>query len=237
MMNYIHPVWPAPKNVRAFTTTRASGNLADHVDDDPVIVAKNRARLIQELQLPSEPVWLQQTHSICTVVADSEANNANADASYTTKPNIVCAVLTADCLPLLICDRQGSCVAAVHAGWKGLASGVVESAVKALPVAADQLFIWLGPGIGAKVYEVGSDVREAFMAFMPEAEKAFAPYKSNKWLADMYLLARQRLQKLGVLPDAIFGGDYCTYSDSQNFYSYRRDGKTGRMANLIWLES
>lgn len=236
-MNYIRPVWPAPKNVRAFTTTRASGNLADHVNDDPAIVAKNRARLVQELQLPNEPIWLQQTHSACTVVADSAVNKANADASYTTKPNIVCTVLTADCLPLLMCDRQGSCVAAVHAGWKGLAAGVVESAINALPVAANQLLVWLGPGIGANVYEVGSDVRDAFMQYMPEAALAFTPYKSNKWLADMYLLARQRLQKLGVLPEAIFGGDYCTYSDSERFYSYRRDGQTGRMANLIWLES
>lgn len=206
-------------------------NLAAHVGDDPVAVAANRARLRE--MLPSEPVWLDQVHG-CGIVSAAQADGIpQADGSCSGKAGTVCAVLTADCLPVLLCDRAGTVVAAVHAGWRGLAHGVVEEAVKSMAVEACDILAWLGPAIGPRSFEVGSEVRQAFMRFAPEAELAFSPRQDGKWLADIYLLARQRLARQGV--SRVSGGGECTCLDRERFYSYRRDGVTGRMASLIWL--
>jgi hypothetical protein len=240
---FITPDWPAPANVRACVTTRAGGvsrppyasfNLAAHVGDDPQAVASNRARLRAELALPGEPAWLTQVHGVGVVDAAAEAaDRPQADGAFATVPGAVCAVLTADCLPVLLCDRDGTRVAALHAGWRGLSSGVIEAGVRALDVAGGELLAWLGPAIGPLAFEVGAEVRAAFVAGDPAAASAFQPDRSGKFLADIYLLARQRLAGLGVT--AVYGGGLCTVADRDRFYSYRRDGVTGRMASLIWL--
>ena len=240
---WIIPRWPAPARVRAVSTTRAGGmsrppyaalNLAAHVGDDAGAVAANREHLAQALRLPATPAWLQQVH--CTQVVDAAGATlpVAADAAYAREPGVVCAVLTADCLPVLLCDRGGRAVAAAHAGWRGLAAGVIEQAIAALPVRAGELMAWLGPAIGAEVYVVGEEVRETFVAHDPAAVTAFRPAAGGGWHADLYRLARQRLQNRGVT--AVHGGGVCTYQDPVRFYSYRRDGVTGRMASLIWLQ-
>lgn len=232
--------WPAPANVRALTTTRAGGvsrppydvlNLGDHVGDVAAHVATNRARLRATADLPAEPVWLQQVHGV-EVVDAAAAPGARADGSFARRPGVVCAVLTADCLPILLCDRAGTVVAALHAGWRGLAAGIVEAGVARLGVAGAALLAYLGPAIGAGAYEVGDDVRDIFVNDDANAATAFRR-RGDRWLADMYLLARLRLQRQGIT--AIYGGTYCTASAADLFYSYRRDGVTGRMASLIWL--
>lgn len=234
----IVPDWPAPANVHALVTTRAGGvsvgayaslNLGDHVGDDPAAVAANRALLRR--RLPAEPVWLRQVHGTRCVDA-AAARDTEADAACARAPNVVCAVLTADCLPLLLCDAGGTAVAAVHAGWRGLATGVVESAVAAMGVPGQDLIAWLGPAIGPASFEVGDEVRAAFLAHDPAAAAAFVPHGAGKWLCDIYLLARQRLERLGVR--RLAGAEFCTVRDSGRFFSYRRDGATGRMASLIW---
>lgn len=236
----IIPDWPAPSNVRALQTTRLGGvsegpyaslNLGEHVADDPMRVAANRQRL--NPWLPTEPLWLHQVHGTAVVHAEQAACLPQADAAVTGAINTVCVVMTADCLPLLICDRSGSKVAAVHAGWRGLQAGVIEAAVAQMKVQPTDLMVWLGPAIGPQAFEVGDEVREAFIRTDVEASKAFVQTSENKWLADIYLLARQRLEAMGI--SAIYGGDLCTYSDVQRFFSYRRDGVTGRMASMIWL--
>lgn len=243
MLEFITPEWSAPASVRAYTTTRHGGfsqipyhgfNLAEHVGDDPDVVMKNRALLRTALNLPSEPIWLQQVHGIHTVPARLENLNSCADAIFTTEINQVCVVMTADCLPVLFCDKAGTRVAAAHAGWRGLAGGVLEATVRALAVPPQEILAWLGPAIGAQAFEVGEEVRETFIAQLPQADQAFQSTRPQHWLADLYLLARQRLQHLGI--EEISGGTHCTYSDKERFYSYRRDKITGRMATLIWLE-
>lgn len=246
----IIPDWPAPPNVRALQTTRDGGvsvgayaslNLGDHVGDDPVAVERNRALL--RANLPADPVWLKQVHGNVVADADHAVGVPDADASVARKAGSICAVMTADCLPLLLCDEAGTVVAAAHAGWRGLAGGVVEATVKAMNVKPERLLVWLGPAIGPAAFEVGDEVRQAFMAHDPEAAKAFVPrfpltphlpLTASKWLADIYLLARQRLALLGVR--RVYGGGLCTFTDAQKFYSYRRDRATGRMATLIWLD-
>ncbi|MDP2783975.1 MAG: peptidoglycan editing factor PgeF, partial [Sulfurimicrobium sp.] len=167
--------------------------------------------------------------------ADHALGVPEADGSVARQPGVVCAVLTADCLPVLLCDRAGTVVAAVHAGWRGLADGVIEAAVKELAVEAGEILAWLGPAIGPRAFEVGGEVRQIFMAHDPAAELAFMPSASEgKWLADIYLLARQRLARIGV--KQVYGGEYCTFAEMERFFSYRRDGATGRMASLVWLE-
>lgn len=239
---FILPDWPAPANVRAAVTTRAGGasrtpydsfNLAAHVGDDPQAVAANRARLRELLKLPAEPVWLKQVHGVKVVNVASAENEPEADGGYTTKAGVVCAVLTADCLPVLLCDRAGTRVAALHAGWRGLAGGVIEAGVQALNVPGSELLAWLGPAIGPEAFEVGEDVRTAFVQQDNAAQVAFRPQANGKYLANIYMLARQRLAALGVT--AVYGGGYCTVRERERFYSYRRDGATGRMASLIWL--
>jgi hypothetical protein len=241
-LSIITPDWPAPPRVHALTTTRRGGvsqppydslNLGDHVGDDPAAVAENRRRLIEALSLPAEPRWLSQVHGTRAANAAQVSSGCEADASHTDRPGIVCAVLTADCLPLLLCDRDGHHVAAVHAGWRGLLNGVIERTIAAMDT-EQGLHAWLGPAIGPQAFEVGEEVREAFVAEDAAAEAAFAPSPGGRWLADIYALARRRLQRVGV--HSISGGGHCTYSDPARFYSYRRDGKTGRMASLIWIE-
>ncbi|MDQ1316278.1 MAG: Purine nucleoside phosphorylase [Pseudomonadota bacterium] len=239
----ISPDWPAPAWVKGLMTTRQGGvsvapwaslNLGDHVGDDPAHVAANRARLRR--QLPAEPGWLRQVHSARVVELGRDAN-LEADASFTRQTGRVCAVLTADCLPVLFCDRAGSVVAAAHAGWRGLAGGVLEATVTAMKVAPDNVLVWMGAAIGPRAFEVGEDVREVFVSQHPQAANAFLPHPAfihGKWLADIYQLARIRLEHLGV--QAIYGGGRCTFNEADSFYSYRRDGRTGRMASLIWLE-
>ena len=237
----LQPDWPAPPGVFSLMTTREGGvsrppwasfNLGDHVGDDSAHVAENRARLRQ--QLPAEPGWLRQTHSATVVEVGSGL--IEADAAFTRQAGSVCAVLTADCLPVLFCDRAGSVVAAAHAGWRGLAHGVLEATVAAMQVPPGEVLAWMGAAIGPQAFEVGDEVRQAFIAQHPEAAAAFAPHLSavpGKWLADIYQLARIRLNRAGV--QAVYGGGRCTFNEADSFYSYRRDGVTGRMASLIWL--
>lgn len=237
----IVPDWPAPPNVRALQTTRLGGtssapydsfNLGDHVGDAPLAVARNRM-LLNRL-LPSEPVWLQQVHGTRVVDAGAAACLPQADACIARHRSAVCVVMTADCLPLLLCDTQGSVVGAVHAGWKGLAAGVIEAAVRAMETAPEDLLAWLGPAIGQHAFEVGEEVRTAFIDAQPQASSAFVPGRPGKWFADLYALAGLRLNALGIT--RIHGGGYCTHRERERFFSYRRDGATGRMGSFIWLE-
>ena len=245
MNDFIIPDWPAPKHVRALVTTRKGGvsqglyasfNLADHVGDDPQAVAQNR-RLLRERyeELPADPLWLKQVHGTTCIEVEVSDPGVEADASWAYTPGSVCAVLTADCLPLLLCDKEGSIVSAVHAGWQGLAKGVIEAAVKTLDASPKNLLAWMGPAIGPRAFEVGADVRDQFLAHDRVAAEAFIPTIEGKWLGNLYTLARQRLNALGVT--RIYGGGECTYSDAERFYSFRRDKNTGRMASLIWLAS
>lgn len=234
--------WPAPPRVRACVTTRVGGysrdayagfNLAMHVEDDAQQVERNRRLLVERLNLPDEPCWLEQVHGVAVTDAGDPQASRRADAAFTGLQNIVCSVLTADCLPVLICNRAGDRVAAAHAGWRGLQAGVIEHTVRALDETPQNLMVWLGPAIGSRVFEVGDEVKQAFEADLPEAVDAFSATRPGHWLADIYLLARQRLRAIGI--SAVYGGGLCTYSDPERFYSYRRDGKTGRMASLIWI--
>lgn len=264
----IIPDWPAPAAVKALQTTRQGGvsiapydslNLGSHVGDDPLVVARNR--MLLNTLLPSEPVWLEQTHGTLVVNADHADCFPQADACIARHRAAVCAVMTADCLPVLLCDVQGSVVGAVHAGWKGLAAGVIEAAVLAMEVAPQSLMAWLGPAISQDNFEVGDEVRAAFIAAQPQAASAFTPSpcaegsprsggvpaglplagvmgegrgEGEKWFADIYALARLRLNALGIMQ--IYGGGRCTCREHTQFFSYRRDGATGRMGTFIWLE-
>lgn len=236
------PDWPVPQNVKALQTTRRGGvsaapydslNLGDHVGDAPLAVARNRALL--GALLPSEPVWLKQVHGT-TVIDVRVAGCAapEADACISRERGAVCVVMTADCLPLLLCDEQGSVVGAAHAGWRGLCDGVLEQTVAAMGVPPRRLLAWLGPAIGPQAFEVGDEVRSAFIAKQAQAAEAFTAHAPGKWLADIYRLARLRLGALGVA--RIHGGGLCTVGDRERFFSYRRDGATGRMGTFIWLE-
>ena len=234
--------WPAPATVRACVTTRTGGvsggpwqsmNLGAHVGDDPANVAANRRRLQQMLALPREPAWLNQVHGDRAVRAAAWSQPHDADASVAGEPGTVCAVMTADCLPVLFCACDGSEVAAAHAGWRGLAGGILEATLVTMRVPAADVMAWLGPAIGPAAFEVGDEVREVFVGSDPEAEVAFVYHRPGHWLADIYQLAMLRLKKAGVTQ--IFGGDRCTYTERERFFSYRRDGTTGRMASLIWM--
>jgi polyphenol oxidase len=204
------------------------------VGDALEAVRSNRQRLREALQLPAEPYWLNQVHGTAVVEAGSGATPPDADACIARAPDRVCAVMTADCLPVLLCSRSGDRVAAAHAGWRGLAGGVLESTVSSLGLPGSELLAWLGPAIGPDVFEVGDEVRIAFTARDAAAEQAFRPsHRAGHWLADIFLLARQNLARQGVT--AVYGGGLCTVSDDKRFFSYRRDGRTGRMASLIWM--
>jgi YfiH family protein len=242
---FIIPDWPAPPNVRAIVTTRAwpgaskppfdRFNLGTRCGDDAAAVVSNRAALIEALDLPEAPRWLRQVHGIAVhdadaIVADAEPE---ADAAITRRSGRVLAVLTADCLPVFLAADDGSAVGIVHAGWRGLAGGVIEAAIAKLDVEPARLVAWLGPAIGAKSYEVGEDVRNAFVRADMDAVAAFAPVRTDHWLCDLPALARLRLAREGV--SRIAGGGFDTFSDAR-FYSYRRDRETGRFASLVWIE-
>jgi polyphenol oxidase len=238
--DWIVPDWPVPATVHALITTRAGGssrgpyeslNLGTRVNDSADAVVANRA-ILRSL-LPAEPAWLNQVHGTRVVEADAVTTPLEADASFTRSPGTVCTVLVADCLPVLLADRHGGVVAAAHAGWRGLAAGVIESTIAAMTCPPDQLIAYLGPAIGADAFEVGEDVYQAFLAHDSLAQQAFRPHAPGKWLADLFLLARQRLAASGV--SAVYGGGLCTFSDPQRFFSHRRNRVTGRMAALIWL--
>ncbi len=241
---WIVPDWPAPPRVRALITTRAGGvsggafaglNLGLRSGDAIEDVMRNRARLRQSL--PAEPIWLRQVHGTTVVEAVATDESPEADAAFAFRPGAVCAVLTADCLPVLLCDEQGTVVAAAHAGWRGLCAGVIEQTLKAMDRPAAALLAYLGPAIGPSAYEVGAEVRDAFTAEDPQSAAAFVAGKPGKFYADLYALARQRLARSGVREQRVYGGGYCTYTEAERFYSYRRDGVTGRMASLIWMET
>ncbi len=237
------PDWPLPQGVRALQTTRLGGasggvwsgfNLGDHVGDDAAAVAANRAALAAAIG--HEPHWLQQVHGTAVSNLDlGPAAPVEADAAIARLPGRVCAVMTADCLPLLLCAADGSVVGAVHAGWRGLLAGVIEATIRGMRVPDGRLLAWLGPAIGPSAFEVGDEVRSAFLAADDAALSCFVPSPGGRWLADLYGLARQRLAAAGV--SQVSGGDCCTYADGGRFFSYRRDGVTGRMATLIWKEA
>ena len=256
MLPCLLPDWPAPANVLALTTTRQGGvsqppwdslNLGDHVGDDPQAVEANRGTLQSLLPAGSRIQWLEQVHGTRAVPAGADASfppradvsfPPQADACWTREPGLACAVLTADCLPVLLCDRAGSVVASVHAGWRGLVAGVIEQTVAAMSAEPGQLLAWLGPAIGPATFEVGPEVREAFCQAPGANALEHACFRvsalaADHWVADIYALARLRLRRLGI--QAVYGGGFCTVRDPLRFYSFRRDGQTGRMASLIQL--
>jgi hypothetical protein len=220
---FLRADWPAPANIRALTTLRNG--------DNPATSLEHRRRLRETLSLPSEPSWLRQVHG--TVVANDPGQHLpEADAAVTNRADAVLAILTADCLPVLFCNQDGSEIAAAHAGWRGLSAGVLEATVAAMRSPSSSLLAWLGPAAGPEAYEIGEEVRAAFLAHDPRAEVAFVPTRPEHWRVDLYMLARQRLADVGVTK--VFGGGLCTISDPLRFYSYRRDQSSGRMATLIW---
>lgn len=243
-MQIIQPTWAAPANIRAFTTQRAGGvsqppfeslNLGDHVGDDPLKVQQNRQRLTEQGGLPHFPVFLTQTHSTKVLRLPLESGaDLNADAVYSQQANQVCLVMTADCLPVLFCSRNGQEIAAAHAGWRGLCDGMLEATVAEFACDPSEIMAWLGPAIGPQAFQVGQEVIDQFCAVDPNAHLAFVPdpQASGKFFGNLYQIARQRLNKLGIFE--ISGGDYCTYTEAEKFFSYRRDAQTGRMATLIW---
>ncbi|WP_070972227.1 peptidoglycan editing factor PgeF [Vibrio sonorensis] len=241
-MEVIVPNWPAPNRVKAFASTRVEGfstgvyaglNLGKHVGDDEQTVQQNREWLCQKSGMPSQPVWLNQTHSTHVAsVRKSTALVLDADGAFTETQGVVCSAMTADCLPVLLCNTSGTQVAAVHAGWRGLADGILENAVNKFD---GEVMAWLGPAITQKAFEVGQDVYDAFVTRQPEAKQAFvAGAQVDKFQADMFALATLRLNAAGV--SKVYSSDLCTYNDEQRFYSYRRDGVTGRQATFIWIE-
>lgn len=243
MTSLILPDWPLPAGVNACSTTRVGGvslppydslNLGTHVGDEAQAVARNRERLVAGAGLPQMPVWLEQVHGTRVLRLEGQTPvDLRADAVYSNVPGQVCAVMTADCLPVLFCSENGDEVAAAHAGWRGLCHGVLEQTLAAFAAEPGSISAWLGPAIGPRQFEVGPEVRAAFIEADTAAAAAFTPRGGDKFLADIYLLARQRLQRAGV--NAVYGGDRCTLSETSHFFSYRRDGITGRLASLIWL--
>jgi len=245
-MNGINLDWPAPENVNAWSTSRNGGcskppfdrmNLAHHVNDIEHDVIQNRKILRETLALPTEPCWLNQTHSIEVINVGSQDSDCQADGSYTRQSGVVCVVMTADCLPVLLCDKKGTVVAAVHAGWRGLLNGILNVAIKKLDTPGNELLAWLGPAIGPQAFEVKDDVRDAYIKKDDKTTSAFSLKSTTNsqrtWLADIYQLAESQLKNSGI--EQIYGKKWCTYKENSQFYSYRRDGITGRMASLIWL--
>jgi len=240
MKSWLKADWPAADFIKAGTTLRQGGvseapyasfNLATHVGDKFTAVKQNRMML----NVPDSPQWLQQTHSTKAVLLPNDEVTPEADAAYTSEKNIVCAVMTADCLPLLITNEQGSCVAAIHAGWRGLCDGIIEATIKKLATDPESLLVWLGPAIGPDVYEVGKEVYDAFTKDNHLAKQAFTSVSEQHWLFDIYLAAKLRLNIAGI--KQIYGGDHCTLTEKEKFFSYRRDKVTGRMASMIWIEA
>jgi YfiH family protein len=241
-LKWLTPDWPAPAHIRALTSLRGGGvsagefaslNLARHVGDDPAAVSTNRRRLIEAAALPAEPLWLDQVHGVTVVDAGSAQEAPQADASIARRASKVCTIMTADCLPVLFCDIGGTRVGAAHAGWRGLVSGVLAATVRALDVEPSQLLAWLGPAIEQTAFEVGTEVREQFMARDAAHAGAFVPNTRGRWQADLYQLARQELRRSGVTQ--LYGGGFSCFADSERFFSFRRSPRTGRMASLIWI--
>lgn len=240
MVERVEADWPAPATVQAFTTTRSGGvstggfhslNLGDACGDDPASVRENRSRLAT--LLPSPPGWLQQVHGRDVARREALVESPTADAVTCRRPGLVCTLLTADCLPVLLCAMDGSEVAAAHAGWRGLAAGVLEATLEAMHTPPEAMMAWLGPGIGQAAFEIGPEVREALLQRYPKASSAFhRPVK--RWHADLFAIARHALARAGVA--SVTGGQYCTYTESERFFSHRRDGRSGRMASVIWFE-
>ena len=240
MIKPIIPDWPAPEHVRAYSTKREGGvsqgawaslNLATHVQDNPKHVAENRCRLSEALVIPNEPYWLEQVHGTEVVRPELKTTQC-ADAAFTQQSDTPCVVMTADCLPVLFCDEQGTAVAAAHAGWRGLAAGVLEQTLRCFDDPS-KVMAWMGPAIGPEHFEVGDEVREVFVQQHSQAESAFVKSRPGHWMTNIFQLAQQRLSAAGVTH--IYGGGICTYADADHFYSYRRESVTGRMASLIWL--
>ena len=234
--HWLEPDWDVPKSIRAITTTAAAGNLAGHVGDDPEHVRASRQRLVALAGLPSMPRWLDQVHSPVIMNADYADESTSADGAWTSTRGVVCAVLTADCLPVLFGDRQGRFVAAAHAGWRGMCSGVLDLTIQRffeMDVAPQDIVAWLGPAIGADSYEVDAAVRDVFLQRDPDCEGSFAVTREGHWQFDLCAAARTILAAQGVM--AVSGGGFCTYSDEQ-FDSYRRNPDCGRQATLIWLD-
>ncbi len=250
--NFLIPDWPAPAQVKSAIILRSGGcsrapfesnNLALHVEDNASDVQKNRDGLVDSLALPAQPLWLNQCHGTDLVYVPQASQAASADGSYSDTANTVCAILTADCLPVLFCNQSGSQVAAAHAGWRGLCGGILRKTVATFKHSPDQVMAYLGPAIGPQVFEVGAEVLQAFLHSAQNAQHnqaVIAAFKAvdgsaDKYLADLYALARAELAASGVIE--IYGGNYCSYSDSERFYSFRREPKTGRNASLVWLQS
>lgn len=241
-MMWIKPEWSVPKNIHAAVTLRTGGfsrhpfsslNLASHSNDKPIRVQKNRKLISQVLNLPAEPVWLEQVHGSRVIKAKQTQQPIQADASYSDEAGIVCVVLTADCLPVLLASTNGTKIAAIHAGWKGLLAGIISNTINA--IGSTQVIAWLGPAIGANCFEVGHEVKNAFISQSKAFSPAFCKKKGDStYLANIYQLAMIELSSMGV--SKIYGGNYCTVTDQENFYSFRRDGETGRMATLIWRD-
>jgi YfiH family protein len=239
--DWIIPDWPAPRHVRALVTTRSGGvsrgpyasfNVGLRTGDEEAAVRANRAALAA--LLPQEPKWLHQQHGSRVVEVDDIVQILAADASVARKPNTVCVIMVADCVPVLFADRHGTRVAAAHAGWRGLAGGILENTVEHMGVEPQEVLAYLGPGIGPEAFEVGADVRNRLLGRDTMNARAFSPLSNGKWLADLYALARAALHRAGVTQ--VYGGGMCTFSDPKRFYSYRRDRVTGRMAALVWRE-
>lgn len=244
-MDKIIPNWNAPQHIQAFTTVRNGGvskapfdsfNLGSHVNDNINDVLQNRKLLAEKFQLPHMPLFLTQTHSTRVIRLPYSGNDFEADAVYTNQPNQVCLIMTADCLPALFVSEDGKEIAAAHAGWRGLCDGVLEATVAEFDCKPDNISVWLGPAIGPNAFQVGIDVIEQFCAFDPDAKEAFIKdtSTSGKFLGNLYQIAKQRLNKLGIIN--IWGGEHCTYTEKEQFFSYRRDKQTGRMASLIWRQ-
>jgi YfiH family protein len=240
-MNWIKPDWPVASNIHAAATLRSGGvsqgtfnslNLGLHVNDEPENVYKNRRIISRMLDLPSEPVWMEQVHGIDVIKADQSKQIEKADASYTDQENTVCAVLTADCLSILLATTDGNKIAAIHAGWRGLLSGVVANTVNTMGTI--NLVAWLGPAIGADCFEVGQEIKDSFIKKSEKFTQVFTKTNEKKYLADIYKLAKIELASVGI--KQVYGGGFCTVTDKERFYSYRRDGETGRMATLIWRD-
>jgi len=240
-MNWIKPDWPVASNIHAAVTLRSGGvsqgtfdslNLGLHVNDEPENVYKNRRIISRMLDLPSEPVWMEQVHGVGVIKADQGKQIEKADASYTDKKNTVCAVLTADCLPILLATMDGSKIAVIHAGWRGLLSGIAANTVNT--IGTINLVAWLGSAIGVDCFEVGQEVKDFFIKKSEKFTQVFTKINEKKYLADIYNLAKIELTSVGI--NQVYGGGFCTVTDKERFYSYRRDGETGRMATLIWRD-
>ncbi|MFW2374309.1 MAG: peptidoglycan editing factor PgeF [Gammaproteobacteria bacterium] len=243
MTEFLMPDWPAPANIHAYSSTRGEGfseppfdsfNLASHVGDHEADVLRNRQQLFQQLNLPVEPLWLEQVHGIGVLEVATGNAACVGDAAFAQEASQVCAVMTADCLPVLFCDRQGQTVAAAHAGWRGLLAGVLESTLDAMACETEDILAWMGPAIGPDNFEVGEEVYQAFVQQSADSAAAFKAHRPGHYLADIYQLARLRLQSRGV--NQIYGGDRCTFQEQDRFFSFRREGQTGRMVSLIWRE-